>query len=223
MPFVNSSGKAESNVFKSAFSNVSLNLEGVSDSFETAKANEVEEVDLSSVAITEQISVEEYYQKVGFTDTDIQRIKNGEITPDALLVEIEKDSNQDRYKKLMQSSMLQNYKNSLVGKKDSKEMIKLIDKNVKEFQKEKKKLERNNDEMLLTSFIAKVKDGTSYNDAMKETAVWVDSDGNKYYQKPVATREQASKTYSEISFAEVLGKNNKNLAEFKNTLENVMT
>lgn len=207
-------------MFKNAFSNVNLAINSVSNTFETTKISEVEEVDLSSITSTKEMSIENYYKKIGFTDLDIKRLINNEITPDALLVEIEKDSDQTRYKKLMELSYLQNYKNSLVSKKDSKEMIKLFEKNIKSFQKEKKKLERNNDDFILISFISCIKNGSSYDDVMKETAVWVDAEGNKYYQKPVATREQVSKTYKEITYEEIFGKNNANLVEFKNSLKN---
>lgn len=218
MALVNSSEKSTSNIVKNtatSLSSIDLTVQSAVHNFEN---NTVDEVDLSSYVSPSMSKVEEELKSYGFSNEDIKRIVNEEVTVDKLLAEIENDPK--RKKKVMESQYLQNYKSSLVSTKDSKEYIKKINESVKILKSQKKELERNYDNQILTNFTASVKDGSSYDETMKKTAVWIDESGNKYYQKPVATREQTEKKYTELTYKEVLGKDNGYLIEFKKSLKN---
>lgn len=170
---------------------ISLNSSDPSGSFNTNEGKVfITTVDQAGNPINIEIGVDEYINDLksfGFTEKDINRIINGEISPEKLVEEIQNDlNNNERRKLMMESSYLQAFELSFTNMDDFEKAINENTNKLQELMHSRRKVELNSREKTATlNVVRRLKLGESLEDILNTEIVgwkYVDEKGNVYYR-----------------------------------------
>lgn len=172
----------------------------------------------------EELELEEELRTYGFTDTDVERIMNGEITPEDLLKEINNDTDSSRRRYMLEAQML-----SGMNLKNMDELKELQDKTKQELENLIKQKEQNKLSSLeltaLPNIIARIQQGDDLEYVINsEIVAWKYKDENGkecyIYEDPFTATYDGSITYEAVSYGQMY-KNSKYIEELKSNLEKV--
>ena len=172
----------------------------------------------------EELELEEELRTYGFTEPDIERIMNGEITPEDLKKEIDNDKDPSRRRYMLEAQML-----SGMNLKNMDELKELQDKTKQELENLIKQREQNKLSSLeltaLPNIIARIQQGDDLEYVINsEIVAWKYKDENGkecyIYEDPFTATYDGSITYEAVSYGQMY-KNSKYIEELKSNLEKV--
>ncbi len=174
----------------------------------------------------EELELEEELRTYGFTEPDIERIMNGEITPEDLKKEIDNDKDPSRRRYMLEAQMLNNSQVSATNMEELK-ILQEVTKNELEkliAKKQHSKLETLEIPELL-NIIERIQNGEDLEYVINsEIIAWkyVNEEGEECYKytDPYTTGYDGSITYEPITYNQMF-KDSKYLKELKTITEKV--
>ena len=174
----------------------------------------------------EELELEEELRTYGFTEPDIERIMNGEITPEDLKKEIDNDKDPSRRRYMLEAQMLNN---SQVSATNMEELKKIQEETKNELEKLIAKKQHSKLETLeipeLLNIIERIQNGEDLEYVINsEIIAWkyVNEEGEECYKytDPYITGYDGSITYEPITYNQMF-KDSKYLKELKTITEKV--